>query len=132
MNSLQALKHPPSFKPNHPSYLVFTPPLQSFADAVIDVISDAKEGDDQPIEKTLEAANKVLDAAELDFSRYGDVLFEVAFAGARLASGGSVATEGEKLPFNVCFSHTTHIFCFFYNGRLVFKPPPAPYPQLFI
>ena len=44
---------------------------------------------------------QVLDAAELDFSRYGDVLFEVAFAGARLTTGGNVATEGKKLNFNV-------------------------------
>jgi hypothetical protein len=72
---------------------------QSFADAVIDVIADAQESDD--IVQTLAAANKVLDLAELDFNRYGDVLFEVAFAGARLASGGSTATEGKKLPFNV-------------------------------
>ena len=44
---------------------------------------------------------QVLDLAELDFSRYGDVLFEVAFAGARLTTGGNVATEGKKLDFNV-------------------------------
>lgn len=42
-----------------------------------------------------------LDSAELDFSRYGDVLFEVAFAGARLTTGGNVATDGKKLDFNV-------------------------------
>lgn len=46
---------------------------------------------------------QVLDGAELDFSRYGDVLFEVAFAGARLTTGGNVATEGKKLDFNVRF-----------------------------
>lgn len=72
---------------------------QSFADAVIDVIADAQESED--IVQTLAAANKVLDSAELDFNRYGEVLFEVAFAGARLASGGSTAVEGKKLPFNV-------------------------------
>ncbi len=44
---------------------------------------------------------QTLDSAELDFSRYGDVLFEVAFAGARLTTGGNVATEGKKLDFNV-------------------------------
>ena len=75
---------------------------QSFADAVIDVIADAKESED--IEKTFEAANKVFDSAELDFNRYGEVLFEVAFAGARLASGGSVAAEGKTLPFNILAS----------------------------
>lgn len=72
---------------------------QSFADAVIDVIADAKEGED--LEKTLEATTKVLDSAELDFNRYGDVLFEVAFAGARLASGGSVSADGKTLPFSI-------------------------------
>lgn len=72
---------------------------QSFADAVIDVLADAKETDD--IEKTLETANKVLDSAELDFSRYGDVLFEVSFAGARLASGGHLSGDGKTLPFNI-------------------------------
>lgn len=41
------------------------------------------------------------DASELDFSRYGDTLFEVAFVGARLTTGGSVATEGKKLDINV-------------------------------
>ena len=29
------------------------------------------------------------------------MLFEVAFAGARLTTGGNVATEGKKLDFNV-------------------------------
>jgi hypothetical protein len=29
------------------------------------------------------------------------VLFEVAFAGARLTTGGNVATDGKKLDFNV-------------------------------
>jgi hypothetical protein len=42
-----------------------------------------------------------LDSKELDFSRYGDVLFEVAFAGARLTTGGNVATEGKHLDFCV-------------------------------
>ncbi|PSC76002.1 flagellar associated [Micractinium conductrix] len=75
---------------------------QSFADALIDIIEDAREeGVEQNVAKILESANKVLDAAELDFSRYGDVLFEVAFAGARLTTGGNVATEGKKLNFNI-------------------------------
>ena len=72
---------------------------QSFADAIIDVLADAKESDD--LEKTLETANKVLDSVELDFSRYGDVLFEVSFAGARLAAGGHVAPDGKTLDFNI-------------------------------
>lgn len=75
---------------------------QSFADAVVDVLADAKESDD--INRTLEAANKVLDSAELDFNRYGGVLFEVAFSGARLASGGNVSADGKTLPFNILAS----------------------------
>ena len=72
---------------------------QSFADAVIAVLTDAKETDD--IDRTLDAAHKTLDSAELDFNRYGDVLFEVAFGGARLAAGGHVAADGKTLPFNI-------------------------------
>lgn len=69
---------------------------------MIDIITDAKEADFD-VEKTLDAANKVLGSAgaELDFSRYGEVLFEVTFAGARLTTGGNVATEGKRLEFYV-------------------------------
>ncbi|KAL4437046.1 hypothetical protein ABPG75_004185 [Micractinium tetrahymenae] len=75
---------------------------QSFADALIDIIEDVREeGERDNVAKVLETANKTLDSAELDFSRYGDVLFEVAFAGARLTTGGNVATEGKKLDFNI-------------------------------
>ena len=42
---------------------------QAFADAVIDVITDAFEEAGGDVAKTLDAANKVLDGAELDFSR---------------------------------------------------------------
>ena len=37
----------------------------------------------------------------MDFSRYGDTLFEVLFAGGRLAGGGNVVEEGKKLDTNV-------------------------------
>lgn len=73
---------------------------QSFANAVIDVLNDSQDGGD--LEATLEAAHKTLDSAELDYSRYGDVLFEVAFAGARLAVGtGATSTKesAASLPF---------------------------------
>ena len=43
----------------------------------------------------------MLESAELDFSRYGDTLFEVLFAGGRLAGGGNVVEEGKKLDTNV-------------------------------
>jgi hypothetical protein len=50
----------------------------------------------------LEAGVKVLDSADLDFSRYADTLFEVLFAGGRLATGGNLAVEQkEKLSTNV-------------------------------
>jgi hypothetical protein len=50
----------------------------------------------------LEAGVKVLDSADLDFSRYADTLFEVLFAGGRLATGGNLADEQkEKLATNV-------------------------------
>ena len=44
---------------------------------------------------------RVLESVELDFSRYGDTLFEVLFAGGRLAGGGNVVEEGKKLDTNV-------------------------------
>lgn len=47
---------------------------------------------------------KVLDSADLDFSRYADTLFEVLFAGGRLATGGNLADEQntkDKLATNV-------------------------------
>eukprot|EP00891_Asterochloris_glomerata_P001856 jgi/Astpho2/1856/Aster-00382 len=73
----------------------------SFADAVVAIFQDVKDGDD--VEKNLIAAVKVLEGAELDFSRYGETLFEVLFAGGRLAAGGNVVVEREnkKLEYNV-------------------------------
>lgn len=69
----------------------------SFADAVITLFQDAyTEG--ATVEANLEAGAKELDAAELDFSRYGETLFEVLFAGGRLATGGNLAEDsGNKL-----------------------------------
>jgi hypothetical protein len=77
----------------------------SFADAIVQIFNDAAE-EGQSIEKNLEAGVKVLDSAELDFSRYADTLFEVLFAGGRLATGGNLADEEkEKLATNVsCMS----------------------------
>jgi hypothetical protein len=57
------------------------------------------------VEKDLEAGVKVLDSADLDFSRYADTLFEVLFAGGRLSTGGNLADDQkEKLTFNVSYS----------------------------
>lgn len=41
---------------------------------------------------------------DLDFSRYGETLFEVLFAGGRMAGGGNVIQEGKKLDTNVRIS----------------------------
>ena len=71
----------------------------SFADAVVTIFEDAKDGDD--LEKNLSAGVKVVEGTQLDFSRYGDTLFEVFFAGGRLAAGGNVVEEGKKLDTNV-------------------------------
>jgi hypothetical protein len=63
------------------------------------------------VEKDLEAGVKVLDSADLDFSRYADTLFEVLFAGGRLSTGGNLADDQkEKLTFNVsyCSSRLHH------------------------
>ena len=48
----------------------------------------------------MQAGVRVLESVELDFSRYGDTLFEVLFAGGRLAGGGNVVEEGKKLDTN--------------------------------
>lgn len=74
---------------------------QSFSDAVIDILQEDREENPDSLEKALDASAKELESSELDFSRYGDVLFEVAFAGARLTTGGNVASEGKRLDFNI-------------------------------
>lgn len=73
----------------------------SFADAIVQIFQDAAE-EGAPIDKNLEAGVKVLDSADLDFSRYADTLFEVLFAGGRLATGGNLADDQkERLSTNV-------------------------------
>ena len=49
----------------------------------------------------MQSAVKVLETTELDFSRYGETLFEVLFAGGRMAAGGTLAPEGKRLDTNV-------------------------------
>jgi hypothetical protein len=66
-------------------------------------VQDAADG--VSVEKDLEAGVKVLDSADLDFSRYADTLFEVLFAGGRLSTGGNLADEQkEKLATNVSYA----------------------------
>lgn len=75
----------------------------SFADAVVTIFDDAKEPD-ATVVQNLQAGVRVLESVDLDFSRYGDTLFEVLFAGGRLAGGGNVVDEGKKLDINVLAS----------------------------
>ncbi|MEW5300680.1 MAG: hypothetical protein WDW36_003594 [Sanguina aurantia] len=71
----------------------------SFADAVIQIVQDASTGGS--VESELEAAGKALDASELEWSRYSDTLFEVFFAGGRLATAGNLADDGKRLSFYI-------------------------------
>jgi hypothetical protein len=78
----------------------------SFATAIVQIFQDA--ADQVSVEKDLEAGVKVLDSADLDFSRYADTLFEVLFAGGRLATGGNLADEQkDKLVTNVLNTDAT-------------------------
>ena len=78
----------------------------SFANAVVDLLQDAyvnEYGSD--VEQLLNNASKILDTTELDFSRYGEVLFEVAFAGRMFALDAKEKDkDGEaarSLPFGI-------------------------------
>jgi len=76
----------------------------SFADAVVHIVHDATEDGDKAggsVDAYLEAGAKALDAAELEYARYGDTLFEVFFTGGRLATGAALAEGGARLPKNV-------------------------------
>mmetsp|Transcript_12741 Transcript_12741/g.22531 ORF Transcript_12741/g.22531 Transcript_12741/m.22531 type:complete len:420 (-) Transcript_12741:347-1606(-) len=71
----------------------------SFADAVIQIMQDAAEGGS--LSDDLDAASKALDSAEIEYARYGDTLFEVLFAGGRMASGASLAEGGSRLATHI-------------------------------
>ncbi len=53
---------------------------------------DARKEGDEEGEAWLAAGLPGLQAADLDFNRYGDTLFEVLFAGGRMGAGGAVAS----------------------------------------
>ena len=56
-------------------------------------------------EEKLEAAIKALDTSDLDFNRYGDTLFEILFAGKRMATGANLVTDqGKELKTNVRYA----------------------------
>lgn len=70
----------------------------SFANAVIAIFDDA-EG--EGVADILSAGCKVLETSTLDFSRYGDTLFEVLFAGGRMTAGGSLEENEAQLRVNL-------------------------------
>jgi hypothetical protein len=76
---------------------------KTFANAVIQIIKDASEG--VSVEKDLEAATKVLESSDaFDFKRYGETLFEIFYAGGRLAGGGTFADESDLRLDNSMFT----------------------------
>eukprot|EP00898_Chlorokybus_atmophyticus_P005564 jgi/Chlat1/6008/Chrsp4S06320 len=69
----------------------------SFADAVVQIYLENIQ-DDKP---DLENISKAIEGTDLDFSRYGDTLFEVIFTGGRMSSGGRVAEDSAIQPFAI-------------------------------
>lgn len=78
----------------------------SFAEAIIDVFEDTRQ-EGLTLEQQLDAANKVIDNSDLDFSTYGETLFEIIFMGGRMSAGVKVV-EGEKLPDYLMGCEATH------------------------
>jgi hypothetical protein len=79
----------------------------TFADAVTAILQDTCEG--VSIDADLEAIGKALDSTDLEYSKYGETLFEVLFVGGRLTTGGNIAedktikaTSGKPI-LHVCF-----------------------------
>jgi len=72
-----------------------------FADSVL-TLFETHCSKAEGVEAKLAAAGKALESADLDFSRYGDTLFEIYFAGARMGIGAKLAgDEKQKIDFNV-------------------------------
>mmetsp|Transcript_17942 Transcript_17942/g.24820 ORF Transcript_17942/g.24820 Transcript_17942/m.24820 type:complete len:426 (-) Transcript_17942:304-1581(-) len=67
----------------------------SFADTVVTIFNDSHE-EGLSVAEQLDSFVKTLEASELDFSRYGDTLYEVLFTGGRLGIGAGAAEEGEQ------------------------------------
>lgn len=63
----------------------------TFADAVTAILQDTCEG--VSIDADLEAIGKALDSTDLEYSKYGETLFEVLFVGGRLTTGGNIAED---------------------------------------
>jgi len=72
----------------------------AFAIEVLTVFEGHSEG--ESVEEKLESAIKTLDTTDLDFWRYGETLFEILFAGKRMAAGANLVTDrGKELKTNV-------------------------------
>ncbi|KAI4342873.1 hypothetical protein MLD38_027439 [Melastoma candidum] len=65
----------------------------AFADAVVQIYLD-NAGD-------LELVAKSIESSDLNFSRYGDTLFEVVFIGGRTQPGTVKPDEGDRHPYSV-------------------------------
>ncbi|CAH2079542.1 unnamed protein product [Thlaspi arvense] len=65
----------------------------AFSDAVVQIYVD-NAGD-------LELVAKSVESADLNFSRYGDIFFEVVFIGGRTQPGTVKPDEGERHPYSV-------------------------------
>jgi len=77
----------------------------SFANAVIAIFEDA-EG--ETAAEVLSAGCKVLETSTLDFSRYGETLFEVLFAGGRMTAGGALEEAETHLKHTVLSQGAVH------------------------
>jgi len=72
----------------------------AFAAEVLTVFEEQAVGNS--VEEKLESAVKALDTVNLDFSRYGDTMFEILFAGNRMAAGANlVSDQGKELKTNL-------------------------------
>lgn len=85
----------------------------AFAESVLSVFEEHAVG--ETVQEKLESAVKALDSnTSLDFNRYGDTLFEILFAGRRMAAGANLVSDhGRELQTNV------HHVSFFEGGRCV-------------
>ncbi|KAL0824926.1 hypothetical protein Bca101_048603 [Brassica carinata] len=65
----------------------------AFSDAVVLIYLD-NAGD-------LELVAKTIESSDLNFSRYGDIFFEVVFIGGRTQTGSVKSDEGERHPYSI-------------------------------
>ena len=65
----------------------------AFSDAVVQIYLD-NAGD-------LELIAKSIESSDLNFSRYGDTFFEVAFTGGRTQPGTTKPDEGDRHPYSI-------------------------------